>query len=81
MFLPGRRPPALRPVGGGGGAGRPAGRPVPGHPAAVVRRRRAELLHPGPRVPAERLGSLVSPHLCLFVCLFDLVYLPALWGG
>lgn len=61
VFLPGRRPPALRPVGGGRGAGPPAGRAVQGHPAAVVGRRRAELLHPGPRVPAERLGSLVSP--------------------
>ncbi|CAG06795.1 unnamed protein product, partial [Tetraodon nigroviridis] len=55
----GRRPPALRPVGGGGGAGPPAGRPVQGHPAAVVGRRRAELLHPGPGVPAERLGRLL----------------------
>lgn len=73
VFLPGRLPPTVRPVGSGGGAGRPARRPVQSHPAAVVGRWRAELLHPGPGVPAERLGSLVSPPISLpqpfvFVC-------------
>lgn len=61
VFLPGRCPPTVCPVGSSGRAGPPAGRPVQSHPAAVVGRRRAELLHPGPGVPAERLGSLVSP--------------------